>query len=100
MYCDFMDKGDFEMVRVLIEALNATNPGLNLGEETITGVESALRRMRGLLLCEQTCVACAGLRSVLTRCASSSRSETPSNRAVRAHAALRNPARPACPLLL
>lgn len=52
MYCDFLDKGDFEMVRVLVEALNASNPGLNLGEEAIDGIEAALRRLRGVLLGE------------------------------------------------
>jgi len=50
MYCDFLEKGDFEMVRVLVEALNASNPGLNLGEEAIEGIEGALTRLRGLLL--------------------------------------------------
>lgn len=40
------------MVRVLVEALNASNPGLNLGEEAIEGIESALRRLRSMLLCK------------------------------------------------
>lgn len=52
MYCEFLEKGDFEMVRVLVEALNASNPGLNLGEEAIEGIEGALRRLRSMLLCE------------------------------------------------
>lgn len=52
MYCDFLDKGDFEMVRVLVEALNASNPGLNLGEDTIDGIEVAMRKLRQILLCE------------------------------------------------
>lgn len=52
MYCDFLEKGDFEMVRVLVEALNASNPGLNLGEEAIEGIEGALKRLRGILLGE------------------------------------------------
>lgn len=50
MYCDFMEKGDFEMVRVLVEALNASNPGLNLGEEAIDGIEGALKRLRHIIL--------------------------------------------------
>lgn len=50
MYCEFLEKGDFEMVRVLVEALNASNPGLNLGDDAIEGIEGALRRLRGILL--------------------------------------------------
>ena len=52
MYCEFLEKGDFEMVRVLVEALNASNPGLNLGDDAIEGIEGALRRLRGILLGE------------------------------------------------
>jgi hypothetical protein len=54
MYCEFLEKGDFEMVRVLVEALNASNPGLNLGEEAIEGIEGALKRLRSMLLCESS----------------------------------------------
>jgi hypothetical protein len=54
MYCEFLEKGDFEMVRVLVEALNASNPGLNLGEDAIEGIEGALRRLRSVLLCKPT----------------------------------------------
>ena len=53
MYCEFLENGQLEMVRVLVEALNASNPGLNLGEDAISGIETALRRMRGFLLGER-----------------------------------------------
>ena len=54
MYCEFLENGQLEMVRVLVEALNASNPGLNLGEDAISGIETALRRMRGFLLGKPT----------------------------------------------
>ncbi|KAI8452319.1 hypothetical protein BY996DRAFT_6431883 [Phakopsora pachyrhizi] len=44
-FCEFMD-GDFEMIRVLINALNEGNPGLNLGEESIRNLETSFKKLR------------------------------------------------------
>ncbi|ORY86630.1 hypothetical protein BCR35DRAFT_302335, partial [Leucosporidium creatinivorum] len=42
--------GDFEIIRVFVNALNEGNPGLNLGEETIDNLEGAFRRVREVVL--------------------------------------------------
>ncbi|KAL8276321.1 hypothetical protein RQP46_011287 [Phenoliferia psychrophenolica] len=42
--------GDFEMIRVFVNALNEGNPGLNLGEEAVDNLEGAFRRVRDVLL--------------------------------------------------
>jgi len=49
LFLEFMD-GDFEMIRALVNALNESNPGLNLGDDAIETLEIAFRRMRDLLL--------------------------------------------------
>ncbi|KAA1075662.1 hypothetical protein PGTUg99_034110 [Puccinia graminis f. sp. tritici] len=51
-FCEFMD-GDFEMIRVVINALNEGNPGLNLGEEMIESLEKTFTRLRRVLLSGQ-----------------------------------------------
>lgn len=51
-FCEFMD-GDFEMIRVLINALNEGNPGLNLGEEAINNLETSFKKLRTILLTGQ-----------------------------------------------
>lgn len=47
--CEFME-GDFEMIRVLVNALNEGNPSMNLGDEAVDSIESAFRRLREILL--------------------------------------------------
>ncbi|KAK0553550.1 hypothetical protein OC846_002471 [Tilletia horrida] len=49
VFCEFME-GDFEMIRVLINALNEGNPGLNLGNDAADSLEGAFRRLRRMLL--------------------------------------------------
>ncbi|KAK0530164.1 hypothetical protein OC834_003403 [Tilletia horrida] len=49
VFCEFME-GDFEMIRVLVNALNEGNPGLNLGNDAVDSLEGAFRRLRKLLL--------------------------------------------------
>ncbi|PLW07484.1 hypothetical protein PCANC_24789 [Puccinia coronata f. sp. avenae] len=44
-FCEFMD-GDFEMIRVVINALNEGNPGLNLGEDVVASLEGVVGRLR------------------------------------------------------
>ncbi|WAQ89603.1 hypothetical protein PtA15_11A293 [Puccinia triticina] len=51
-FCEFMD-GDFEMIRVVINALNEGNPGLNLGEEVVTSLESTMGKLRQRLITGQ-----------------------------------------------
>ncbi|KAH9810577.1 hypothetical protein DFH28DRAFT_1131973 [Melampsora americana] len=51
-FCEFMD-GDFEMIRVLINALNEGNPGLNLGEDAIKNLETSFKKLRTILLTGQ-----------------------------------------------
>lgn len=48
-FFEFME-GDFEMIRVVINALNEGNPGLNLGEEVVASLEGAFGRLRTRLL--------------------------------------------------
>ncbi|SCV70202.1 BQ2448_1596 [Microbotryum intermedium] len=45
--------GDFEMIRVFVNALNDGNPGLNLGEEAVDNLEGAFRKVREVLLSGQ-----------------------------------------------
>ncbi|GAA99971.1 uncharacterized protein L969DRAFT_19559 [Mixia osmundae IAM 14324] len=52
MFGEFME-GDFEMIRVLVNALNEGNPGLNLGEEAVENLEGAFRKIREMLLAGQ-----------------------------------------------
>lgn len=49
VFCEFLE-GDFEMIRVLVNALNEGNPGLNLGEEAVDSIEGAFRRLREIML--------------------------------------------------
>ncbi|POW21813.1 hypothetical protein PSHT_01934 [Puccinia striiformis] len=48
-FCEFME-GDFEMIRVVINALNEGNPGLNLGEEVVNSVETGFKTMRNKMI--------------------------------------------------
>ncbi|KDE04367.1 hypothetical protein MVLG_05159 [Microbotryum lychnidis-dioicae p1A1 Lamole] len=45
--------GDFEMIRVFVNALNDGNPGLNLGDEAVDNLEGAFRKVREVLLSGQ-----------------------------------------------
>ncbi|KAE8210200.1 hypothetical protein CF327_g5900 [Tilletia walkeri] len=49
VFCEFME-GDFEMIRVLVNALNEGSPGVNLGNEAVDSLEGAFRRLRKILL--------------------------------------------------
>ncbi|CAD6920456.1 unnamed protein product [Tilletia controversa] len=49
VFCEFME-GDFEMIRVLVNALNEGSPGVNLGNEAVDSLEGAFRRLRKVLL--------------------------------------------------
>ncbi|KAL7411702.1 hypothetical protein BDY24DRAFT_129972 [Mrakia frigida] len=49
VWTEFIE-GDFHMIRVVINAINETNSGLNLGNDTVETLEGALRRLRSLLL--------------------------------------------------
>ncbi|PWN98732.1 hypothetical protein FA09DRAFT_342997 [Tilletiopsis washingtonensis] len=49
VFCEFLD-GDFEMIRVLVNAMNEGNPGLNLGEEAVDSIEGAFKRLRHMML--------------------------------------------------
>ncbi len=49
VFCEFME-GDFEMVRVLVNALNEGNPGLDLGEDAVENLEGAFKRLRAVVL--------------------------------------------------
>ncbi|PWN45071.1 DnaJ-domain-containing protein [Ceraceosorus guamensis] len=49
VFCEFLE-GDFEMIRVLVNAMNEGNPGLNLGEEAVDSIEGAFRRLRHMML--------------------------------------------------
>ncbi|KAK4047332.1 hypothetical protein OIV83_005510 [Microbotryomycetes sp. JL201] len=52
VFTEFLN-GDFEMIRVFVNALNEGNPGLNLGDETVDSLEGAFRRVREVLLSGQ-----------------------------------------------
>ena len=49
MLADFIE-GDFEMIRVFVNALNEGQPGLNLGDDTVESLETIMRRLRDVLL--------------------------------------------------
>lgn len=49
VFCEFME-GDFEMVRVMINALNEGNPGLDLGDDAVENLEGAFRKMRAVVM--------------------------------------------------
>jgi hypothetical protein len=55
VFCEFLD-GDFEMIRVLVNAMNESNPGLNLGEEAVDSIEGAFAKLREIMLGEWWCV--------------------------------------------
>jgi len=52
MFCEFVD-GDFEMIRVFVNALNQGNPGLNLGDDAVENLEGVFRRLREIFLAGQ-----------------------------------------------
>ncbi|KAL9938107.1 hypothetical protein V8E36_002730 [Tilletia maclaganii] len=49
VFCEFME-GDFEMIRVLVNALNEGNQGMHLGSDAVDSLEGAFRRLRKVLL--------------------------------------------------
>ncbi|CAO1621012.1 unnamed protein product [Sympodiomycopsis kandeliae] len=49
VFCEFME-GDFEMIRVMVNALNDGNPSMNLGDDAVDSIEGALRRLREVML--------------------------------------------------
>jgi len=49
VFCEFLD-GDFEMIRVLVNAMNESNPGLNLGEDAVDSIEGAFAKLRDIML--------------------------------------------------
>lgn len=49
VFCEFLE-GDFEMIRVLVNALNESNPGLDLGDEAVDSIEGAFKKLREMLL--------------------------------------------------
>ena len=49
--CEFME-GDFEMIGVMINALNEGNPSMNLGDDAVHSIEGALRKLREAVLGE------------------------------------------------
>ena len=49
VFLEFLE-GDFEMIRVLINALNEGNPGLDLGDDAVNNIEGAFRKLREILL--------------------------------------------------
>lgn len=51
VFCEFLD-GDFEMIRVLVNAMNESNPGLNLGEDAVDSIEGAFAKLRDIMLGE------------------------------------------------
>lgn len=51
VFCEFLD-GDFQMIRVLVNALNESNPGLNLGEDAVDNIEGAFAKLRELMMGE------------------------------------------------
>jgi hypothetical protein len=53
VFCEFLD-GDFEMIRVLVNAMNESNPGLNLGGDAVDSIEGAFTKLRELMLGEYT----------------------------------------------
>ncbi|KAM0750818.1 DnaJ-domain-containing protein [Meredithblackwellia eburnea MCA 4105] len=52
VFTEFIN-GDFEMIRVFVNALNDGNPGLNLGDEAVDNLEGAFRRVREIVLSGQ-----------------------------------------------
>lgn len=51
VFCEFLD-GDFQMIRVLVNALNESNPGLNLGEEAVDSIEGAFAKLLEIMMGE------------------------------------------------
>ncbi|CAO1629368.1 unnamed protein product [Parajaminaea phylloscopi] len=49
VFCEFME-GDFEMIRVLVNALNDGNPSMNLGDDAVDSIEGAFKRVRDIML--------------------------------------------------
>ncbi|UZJ51084.1 hypothetical protein CBS101457_000404 [Exobasidium rhododendri] len=49
VFCEFLD-GDFEMIRVLVSAMNESNPGLNLGGDAVDSIEGAFAKLREMML--------------------------------------------------
>lgn len=49
VFCEFME-GDFEMIRVLVNALNEGNPSMNLGDDAVDSIEGAFKRLRDIML--------------------------------------------------
>lgn len=51
VFCEFLD-GDFQMIRVLVNALNESNPGLNLGDDAVDNIEGAFAKLREMMMGE------------------------------------------------
>lgn len=49
VFCEFME-GDFEMIRVMVNALNEGNPSMNLGDDAVDSIEGAFRKLREAML--------------------------------------------------
>lgn len=52
VFFEFLD-GDFEMIRVMINALNEANPGLDLGEDAVQNFEGVFESIRAVVLTGQ-----------------------------------------------
>jgi len=91
MLADFIE-GDFEMIRVFVNALNEGQPGLNLGDDTVESLETIMRRLRDVLLGPSL--------FAIASPDHASRTSLPARRQIRAHAALRDPGLAASAVLL
>lgn len=49
VFCEFME-GDFEMIGVLVNALNEGNSAMNLGEDAVDSIENVFKRLRDIML--------------------------------------------------
>ncbi|KAN0059824.1 hypothetical protein ACQY0O_008398 [Thecaphora frezii] len=47
--CEFLE-GDFDMIRVLVQAMNESNSGIQMGSDTVESLEGAFRKVREMLL--------------------------------------------------
>lgn len=87
--------GDFETIRVFVNSLNESNPGLNVGDETVDNLEGAFRRVRDVLLSAFS----SSRRRSCRLTPLSRRPEIPRHHPLRAHSPLRDPALPPLPPL-
>lgn len=97
VFCEFLD-GDFQMIRVLVNALNESNPGLNLGEDAVDSIEGAFAKLRELMMGERT-LRVVALCSMLTF-ASRSWKEVSDHHSLRADPSIRDTAFTSATVLL